>query len=152
MAAYFLDSSALVKRYANEVGTLWMTALLDPSLGNLFYVARITGVEVVAALARRARSANLTQPTAARTIAQFKSDFDTAFRHVEITPALTVSAMRHSERHVLRGYDAVQLAAALEVDYVLAQTHAPLIFVSADKDLLAAASNERLMTEDPNDH
>ena len=152
MAVYFLDSSALVKRYANETGTIWITALLNPALNNLFYVARITGVEVVAALARRARSANLTQANATRTIAQFKSDFDTAVRHIEITSALTISAMQLAERHVLRGYDVVQLAAALEVSHALARAQTPLTFIAADKDLLAAASIEGLNAEDPNNH
>jgi hypothetical protein len=48
MGAYFLDSSALVKRYAAETGTAWMTSLIDPAAGNVIYVARITGVETVA--------------------------------------------------------------------------------------------------------
>lgn len=44
MGAYFLDSSALVKCYAAETGTAWMTSLINPAAGNVIYVARITGV------------------------------------------------------------------------------------------------------------
>lgn len=37
MAAFFLDASALVKRYATETGTTWMTGLLDPAARNRLY-------------------------------------------------------------------------------------------------------------------
>lgn len=53
MPAYYFDSSALVKRYVAETGTAWVTGLMDPAAGNLLYVARLTGVEVVSAFARR---------------------------------------------------------------------------------------------------
>ncbi len=47
MAAYFFDTSALVKRYATEIGTMWVNALIDPATGNRIYVARITEVELL---------------------------------------------------------------------------------------------------------
>jgi hypothetical protein len=49
---YFLDSSALVKRYVPEVGTTWIQTLA-PDANNQLYIARITWVEVLSALARR---------------------------------------------------------------------------------------------------
>jgi uncharacterized protein len=56
-------------------------------------------------------------------------------------------------RQKLRGYDAVQLAVALTVNNtLLSQQISPLLFVSADQDLLTAASNEGLSTGDPNQH
>ncbi len=30
MGAYYMDSSALVKRYAHETGSLWVRSLTDP--------------------------------------------------------------------------------------------------------------------------
>ncbi len=54
MAVYFLDTSALVKRYVAETGTVWVTSLMVPAAGNLLYLARLTAVEVVSALVRRA--------------------------------------------------------------------------------------------------
>ena len=53
MASYFLDSSALVKRYAAETGSAWVESLTDPRAGNRIYVAAIAHVEVVAAIARK---------------------------------------------------------------------------------------------------
>ena len=51
--AYFLDSSALVKRYIPEIGSAWLNAIASPSTGNLIIISRITWVEVLSALARR---------------------------------------------------------------------------------------------------
>lgn len=55
MAAFFLDSSALVKRYVPEVGSPWITSLVRPAKRHRVYVARITSVGMASALARRAR-------------------------------------------------------------------------------------------------
>ena len=48
MAAYVLDSSALIKRYVRETGTIWVRALTDFRAGHLIYVARIAAVELTA--------------------------------------------------------------------------------------------------------
>jgi uncharacterized protein len=53
MADYFLDTSALVKRHVNEVGTAWVRSLTRPKTAHTFYIARITAVEVYAAITRR---------------------------------------------------------------------------------------------------
>ena len=50
MPAYFLESSAFVKRFAPERGSKFVLSLLRPSAENRFYAARITEVEVSAAL------------------------------------------------------------------------------------------------------
>ena len=50
MAVYFFDSSALIKRYINETGTAWVQSLTDAASGHEIYIARVTTVEVVAAV------------------------------------------------------------------------------------------------------
>jgi hypothetical protein len=42
VAAYFLDTSALVKRYIPEIGTAWMRTLTAQASNNLLLVSRIT--------------------------------------------------------------------------------------------------------------
>ncbi len=56
MPWYFFDRSALVKRYVAEVGSSWVNGIVDPGSGHTGVVARITGVELVSALARRQRA------------------------------------------------------------------------------------------------
>ena len=59
MAAYFFDSSAIVKRYISETGSGWVTSMSDISTNNRIYIARITAVEVVSAITRRKRGGSL---------------------------------------------------------------------------------------------
>lgn len=39
MALYFLDTSALVKRYVAESGSAWVMALCDPASGHVVVIS-----------------------------------------------------------------------------------------------------------------
>lgn len=45
MVVYFFDSSAIVKRYLIETGTVWVNGITDLAAGNKIFLARITLVE-----------------------------------------------------------------------------------------------------------
>ena len=61
--------------------------------------------------------------------------------------------MTLAEQHGLRGYDAVQLAAALGLHAVRHMGGLPpMTFVSADSDLNTAAQTEGLIVDDPIAH
>ena len=126
-----------------------MQALSDPGAGNTICVARITGPEMIAAFFRKVPN-ELSGPEAARAAQNFRTDFENQYRIVEITPVIATSAMTLAERHRLRGYDAVQLAAALYTRN--AEELVSLTFVSADIVLNTAAQTEGLAIDDPNNH
>lgn len=153
MASYFLDSSAVVKRYVPETGSAWVKAITDPGAGNLLYVARITGAEVISAVTRRQRRDQITVPDAEVALTAFRRDFPSAFPVIEVTASVVARAMDLAERHGLRGYDAVQLAAALELrdQCRLAGLPEP-VFLAADSQLNIAALAEGLAVDDPNNH
>ncbi len=72
---------------------------------------------------------------------------------VAVTEVLLSEAVRLAQKYSLRGYDAVQLAAANEINRLsLAAGAGPLLFVAADKELNAAALSEGLTVDDPNAH
>ena len=151
MAVYFFDSSGIVKRYVRETGTSWVIEVAHPTAGNRIYLARISGVEVISALARQKQGGGLSAEAAEQASAQFRHDFAHQYRIVEITSALIERAMTLAESHALRGYDAVQLAAALEVQaYGRIVGMQALCVVSADIALNEAAEAEGLAVEDPN--
>ena len=153
MAAFFCDSSAIVKRYVAETGSTYGDALADLKTGNIVLLARITRVEVAAAFARRLKGASLTTADAQNALALFQHDLTNNYFTVEITPVLLSEAMRLAMQHALRGYDAVQLAAALEANSErLSNSLPPLTLVSADMDLNNAAQVEGLNVENPNNY
>ena len=153
MAGYFCDSSAIVKRYVNELGSNFVDGLADAKSGNLILLARITRVEVVAAIARRLKGGSITTTDAQNALAAFQHDLTNNYFTIEITPILLAMAMSLATKHALRGYDAVQLAAALEAnDERIANGLPPLILVSADTELNTAAQSEGLNVENPNNY
>lgn len=153
MAHYYFDSSALVKRYVVETGTGWVTALCTPEAGHTINLVRITGAEMIAAFFRRVQVGSLTSADAQTAAAQFRHELRGRYEIIEVTEAVVDTAMRLAETYALRGYDAVQLAAALELQSVRASFNLPtLIFVSADQRLNTVASTEGLPVENPNNY
>lgn len=153
MPAYFFDTSALVKRYARETGTSWVFRLVRPAAANRLYLTRITGAEVVSALTRRERAGRLGTSAATKALARFEREFTNKFAAVEVSAKLVSGAMKLARTYALRGYDAIQLAAALEVHYRRSATGASaLILISADDALNAAAVAENLTVDNPNHH
>ncbi|MDY7080449.1 MAG: type II toxin-antitoxin system VapC family toxin [Chloroflexota bacterium] len=119
--------------------------------GHTLYTVRISGAEIVAALFRRARTGTLAVPDAQAAATQFKTDFRNRYQIVEATERLVDLAMTLAEKHGLRGYDSVQLAAALELQTMRETLSLPAItFVCVDDELNAAAVAEGLPVENPN--
>jgi len=152
MAIYFLDSSAIAKRYITETGSAWITGLIKSSQIHRVHVVRICGVEVLAGIARRIRMGSLTEHAGRIAAFQFRADFQKMQGIIEISPALVAQAMDLTEKHGLRGYDAVQLASALAVNEGMLDLGSSAILVSADLELNTAANAEGLRIEDPNSH
>ncbi|OBQ09677.1 MAG: nucleic acid-binding protein [Anabaena sp. LE011-02] len=153
MGIYFIDSSALVKLYVNEIGSAWVLSLFDPNLKNEVFIAAITGVEIIAAITRRSRSRSISMTDATLIRNQFKKELQKNYQIVEITESIINSGMALSEIYGLRGYDAIQLAAGRAVNTIcIANGLAPITFVSADKELNAAVVSEGLMIENPNNY
>lgn len=152
MAVYFIDSSALVKRYVIEVGSTWLENLLSQS-GNDILIAEITQVEVIAALTRRGRSNSISSQDASKACNRFKVDVSSEYQVASLTSAMVSRASVLAEVHALRGYDAIQLATALEVNKVAQGSGLPTItFVSADNELNKIALKEGFLIENPNNH
>ncbi len=58
-AVFYLDASALVRRYVVEAGSSWIVALCHPPAGNTVATVRITKAEAAAAFASKLRGGGL---------------------------------------------------------------------------------------------
>ena len=153
MAAFYCDSSAIVKRYIAETGSGWLLATTSPASGNFVYVARIAFVEVISAITRREKGNHISTNDADNARLTFEQDYLNEFLKVEISEALINEAANLVKKYALRGYDAIQLAAALETENErIALGLSSLTLLSADTDLNAAAVSEGLMVDNPNNH
>jgi len=150
---YFLDSSALIKRYVVEIGSPWIKTLTDSQTGNSLLLVRITWVEVLSAFARRQREGGINAAEVAALIQKFRSEFNSRYRVIEVDEVLAERAGELIIQYPLRAYDAVQLAAALRVQSVLtSMPETQLIFVSADNRLLNIAHSTGLAIGNPNNY
>jgi predicted nucleic acid-binding protein len=59
MATFFFDTSALVKRHVHEPDSGWVRSLTRAKAAHTLLLARITAVEVFAAITRRQRGGSL---------------------------------------------------------------------------------------------
>lgn len=56
---YFLDTSALVKRYVPETGSNWIQSITDGAANYDLTISEITWVELHSALSRRQREGSM---------------------------------------------------------------------------------------------
>ena len=131
MIAYF-DTSAViplivVEPSSSRCNQVWNEASRVVSI-------RLLNPEARAALARAERMGRITRAQRVAAVAELEAII-TEIDHIEVTAELAHAAGELAQRHGLRGYDAVHLAAALaahDSDFVLA---------TGDADLAAAATS-----------
>jgi|SRR5215210_2879148 len=147
---WYCDSSALLKRYVRETGSLWFRQHL--SSHNL--VASILAIaEVPAALARRERQGTISMFEYHRNRSQFNHHLQAGhYILLEAPRTLIDQASLLTYRHPLAAYDAVQLASALDYLKTTGINPKQFYFITADDQLERAAEAEALQTENPNDH
>lgn len=117
-------------------------------------MSELTLAETAAAIAAKQRaSGGITIAERDAIISRFLQHSDTEYTLIPSQRTVIDRAVVLTQRHRLRGYDAVQLATALLIHehYAVVGLPAPT-FVSADADLLSAAQAEGLLTENANDH
>ena len=154
MTVYYVDASALVKRYANEPGSTWVLQITEPSAQHTILLAEITLAEVAAALAAKQRApGGITLQQRERILSRFLQDCADHFFLLPVDRLVIDRAVELTQRHRLWGYDAVQLATAIVTRETIQSHDLPSpVLVAADRDLLAAAGTEQLPTENSLDH
>lgn len=149
MRQFYLDTSALVKRYHYELGTEAVNVLVDAVVsgrakGLLLTLALL---ETISTLNRKRNERLLDKRLFDKLTKVFYREVE-RFTILSIDDTKVVSSITHVMRHSLNNADALHLTAALiaresidsEDDYVM---------VSSDKRLLKAAKKEKLTVLNP---
>ena len=147
MAVHFLDSSAVVKYYVTEPGSIWIRQLVDGD--DLLFLAQITIPEVAAALGILERRRLISRRQRRNLWERFVRDCTKRYRFAPVAYDVLYSAALLCESHPLKAYDAVQLAVSLALHRTLAPHAVALRFLSGDDTLLAAARAEGLAVDNP---
>lgn len=153
MTTYYADSSALVKRYVVETGTVWVQGLCDPAAGHIIVLVNVGLVEAAAALSAKERQGVLPTTVRDNVLRDLQRDAQSQYWLMELDQAIVARGIGLTTQHKLRGYDATHLACALTLqDILLANNLAAPVLLSADQDLLVAAQASGLAIDDPNLH
>jgi predicted nucleic acid-binding protein len=133
----------VVKRYYAEPGSVAVRARWQTT--DRVFTSRVAYAEVHAALARKYRDGDLARP-AFREDLVIGRPLGLEPRGTRVGAATLVDVRRLVQRHGLRGFDAIHLAAALWLRRGLDEA---LEFWVSDERLETAARRERLMVVNP---
>ena len=139
----YLDTSSMLKRYIRETGSDDVDMWIDGA--DLVATSRATLAEAAAALSRRPRGSGLSRGACNEVLSALRRDWpDYLAVDLDEHRAATLAWRRR-----LRGFDSVQLAAALTVGELAAPE--TLVFSSFDSQLNRAARAEGLTVLEPLD-
>lgn len=136
----YLDTSSLVKLYLDEVHSEAVHRWAQEA--EVLATSRVAYPETFAALARRWREDDFDEVSVQRVIAAFKEQWP-AFAILDLNETV---AGKLAITHALRGFDAIHLAAAL--DLRLAAQDILVAFTAFDSRLAQAARAEGLQVLD----
>ncbi len=136
----YLDTSSLVKLYLDEDHSDLVHAWAGRA--EVLFTSRVALAETVAAFAKHLRQGHLTDSAFETSRKAVLSDWP-SFTSVDVNEA---AAAELAARLTLRGFDAIHLAAAIDV-FALSRA-APTFFSSFDRQLNQAARTEGLAVLD----
>lgn len=149
MRVYFLDTSAVVKRYVVAPGSEWIRNLCREGTA-LLVIASLAGPETVSAIRRKAREGGLSDDGCAQALREFRRDFAREYARIHLRLRIIEEAMRLLSMYPLKASDGIQLATSLAARRAHAGRRATFRFVAADIPLLDAARRAGLQTDNPN--
>lgn len=153
MSTYYIDTSAAVKLYVQEMGSDWLRSQIDATGAPSAVSSQVLRVEIWSAFARRMREGAVTAAEFGEICQFFDSHRHTMYRLATVNEEIIQLACDLIEQQPLRAYDAVHLATALNAHRQLVAHGRPgLVFLSADDRLNHAASAVGLPVDNPNHH
>jgi len=153
---FYLDTSAITKLYVKEPGSRELSRWFgDPKKGfhpdvELF-TSRLGLPETVSAINRKGNTGAVPKESLSPLWHSVLTDFaapSPPYTLIDVSISVIGRAAWLVAHHGLRAYDAVHLASALWLQPRFGDG-ASLVFVTADRKLMAAAQAEQLATADP---
>ncbi|HMV46721.1 MAG TPA: type II toxin-antitoxin system VapC family toxin [Blastocatellia bacterium] len=151
MNFFWLDASALVKRYVGEKGTPLINHLFAQTSPRLL-VCLLEGIgETVSILVRRKNQDVLTARAYRQVLSELRSEIseNADVEKVYQTRAQVVISWQWIEKHSLNSTDSIILQCTLDKANELRADGHDLILVSADARLIRAANAEGILTFNP---
>ena len=142
MKFYFLDTSALVKRYHSEKGTDKIDKIFFED-DRAIVISSISITEMVSALNRKKEDKIISKEDLKIALSKFFHDAIKDFLFIELDGEHIKGSIMLVLKRIIRTLDALQLAVALGLKEL------KVTFVCADKKLVSVAEKEGLQTINP---
>lgn len=139
----YLDSSALLRRYLKRLGGEELSHELETA--GRYGIAAITRVEVAAALTRLERGGVIHRGERRNAFELLEHDLP-VMTEIFLTQDVVTRAYELVQKHGLRGYDGIQLAAA---DFWRVSLEEPVTIATFDADLWSAANSDNFLVWPP---
>ncbi|MFA4836319.1 MAG: type II toxin-antitoxin system VapC family toxin [Dehalococcoidia bacterium] len=140
----YLDTSALVKRYVEEKGSVVIGDIFNA--GQRLLTSRVAYAESLAAFFRRWREGGILKEDLNSICQRFEWEWDARFDIIGLTDAVSRHIRELIGKYPLRGFDAIHLASALLIKDRIDEEST---FVCSDRNLLDAAGKEGFKTLNP---
>lgn len=151
MNHFYWDASAVVKRYAPEIGTPLVNRLFSNiALDRMMCLALGIG-EVISAFVRKKNAGLITEAAFVQAMTDFRAEVvdSVSFKLVAVDDALIFASHLLIEKHSINATDALVLRSALDAAALLQQAGNDVVLVTSDTRLLNAAQAEGLKTFNP---
>jgi predicted nucleic acid-binding protein len=148
MAVFYLDASALLKRYRTEKGTEIVDDIYDRrGEQHIILTSQLTCVEVESVAARARKAGILNDHQYKTLLGAFSRDLAEGLRLMAIGPERLVEAAEVVREVPLRSLDAIHYTVVRRLN-MLWSSH-PFVFVGSDRELIEACHASGIMYVDP---
>ena len=151
MHYFFLDASAVGKRYVVEVGTLLVNHLFKTLPKARMIVLILTLGEIVSILVRRRNAAQISRTAYQQAMTEFRAEIveATDLPLHAVTSDLVRTSLPLIEQHALNATDALILRCVLEAAEAVRATGHDLVLVTSDARLASAAQATGVLLWNP---
>lgn len=140
----FFDTSALVKRYADEQGTQTVDRLIETPESTII-ITSLSVIEIASAFRRKYNRGEISEQQRDGLLVSFFEEATERFTIIPVDERIFETAFDLVLGDDLRTLDSLQLAAALSVP----TPNSDITFVCADKTLVDVAEQHGLATNNP---
>ncbi len=153
MASFYIDTSALVKRYRSENGSCTIDALYSRvnKTGERILTSYLSVLEFSSTIMRLQRQKVIHFNEAMSLMDLFQRESEVNVGYWPVSHPLLNEALRMVLDHPIRTPDAIQLASAKEAFDFLKPTQKNFYFIADDKSLCNVAEEEGLTVIRPRD-
>lgn len=149
MVTFYLDTSAIVKRYRKEIGSEVLDKIFELK-GHVLTTSFLSVLEFIVAFSTRMKRKALSREAFNAVISHFLKDVLDRFVIMSVNDELIASAAPLAVKHALpSSSDCLQLASVVSLKKALEPAKEKLVLVCSDKDLCRAAEEEGIEFIDP---